>query len=169
MGQGIGAAIPLILSPYQNEKTLGVPYFDADFIKSYERSELDTGHIVYSIKRDVLLGNYNDFLVEFYDLIGEKLEFETDFKPDVVPVVDTFEDFLEAFERDRRNATVPVVGEGGLSFSMLGGSCDVYWRFYSGSWKAYLETYCTLVHFERILAKAMSNPLGKLVKFGMSG
>jgi hypothetical protein len=54
-------------------------------------------------------------------------------------------------------------------FDILGGQCEEFWLFYSGSSKAYLETYDTLVHFERTLAKALKNPLANLVKFGIFG
>jgi hypothetical protein len=56
-----------------------------------------------------------------------------------------------------------------MMFSFLGGESEKYWLFYIGSYKAYLETYCTLKHFERILAKAMQNPLASIVKFGIYG
>jgi len=54
-------------------------------------------------------------------------------------------------------------------FSILGGYCEQYWLFYSGSYKAYLEEYSTLSHFEKVLAKTMKNPLAKAIKFGIFG
>ena len=54
-------------------------------------------------------------------------------------------------------------------FSTLGCECQVYWLFYSGSYKAFLEEYTALMHFERVLARAMINPLASAIKFGIFG
>jgi hypothetical protein len=45
----------------------------------------------------------------------------------------------------------------------------MYEMFYQGSYKAILEEYSTLNHFEKTLVKAMSNPLANAVKFGIFG
>jgi hypothetical protein len=64
---------------------------------------------------------------------------------------------------------VPFVYSRYSTFSVLGCRCEQYWLFYNGSYKAFLEEYSTLLHCERILAKAMSNPLVNAVKFGIFG
>ena len=46
---------------------------------------------------------------------------------------------------------------------------EEYWKFYFGSYKAILEEYSTLTHFERLLAIAMKNPLAGAVKLGIFG
>ena len=55
------------------------------------------------------------------------------------------------------------------NYKVSGCRCQSYWMFYMGSYKAILEEYATLLHFEKILAKAMNNPLARAVKFGIFG
>jgi hypothetical protein len=43
------------------------------------------------------------------------------------------------------------------------------WVFYSDSYKAYLEEYSTLIHFERVLAQTMKNPLTPIIRLGIIG
>jgi hypothetical protein len=86
-----------------------------------------------------------------------------------VPNARTYDEFEAVFKRDARNGYAPYLEKGSLSFSCLGGECYEYWIFYSGSYKAYLEEYSTLLHFEKLLPKAIKNPLATSVKFAIYG
>ena len=162
MGTGIVAAIPIVIGPYRQGWRTAIErkYFSDDFFDSYTVGEEKE---MYTIKSALLLNNYFSFLTEFYDCIGEKDDLGT------VPNVNTYDEFKAAFDRDTRNAKCPYLESSRGMFSILGGECKEYWLFYFGSYKAYLETYCTLLHFERTLARALKNPLANLVKFGIYG
>ena len=162
MGTGIAAAIPIVWGPYRDSwhNKVEKKYFTPTFFDSYNIDE--TGS-VYMIKHELLLNNYLSFLEEFYDCIGENFEIGQ------FPKVGNFKDFREVFDPEIRNHTVPYYDRQGSFFSMLGGECREFWIFYSGSYKAFLEVYSTLKHFERILARAMKNPLANAVKFGIYG
>jgi len=160
MGAGIAAVVPIILGPPRSgwKRKVDADDFAPGFFERYDVSE---DGCVYTIKHEILLNNYKSFLTEFYGLIGEDCNISE------IPQVDSYGKFGEAFDRYARNASVPFIDRTG--FSMLGGDCDEYWIFYSGSYKAYLEEYKTLTHFERILAKTMKNPLASAIKFGIYG
>jgi hypothetical protein len=117
----------------------------------------------------LLVNNYKSFLTEFYDLIDEDFHEVTELDPNSIPLAGNLDEFSQLFNRDNRNSLVPFVDESGYFFSVLGCECKRYWLFYNGSYKADLEEYSTLLHFEKILAKAMKNPLGAAVKFGIYG
>ena len=159
MGAGISAAI---LIEVEQDGFKGKKYFSNTFLDNYEKVE---DNEIYTIKKDLLLKNYSNFLDEFYGLIGEPDEF----KDRGIPAVSTFEEFEEAFSRDARGGWSPYIYETRGMFSFLGGKSSRYWHFYSGSYKAYLETYCSLLHFERVLQKTMKNPLADVIKFGIFG
>jgi len=160
MGAGIAAVVPIILGPPRSGwvRNVDADDFAPDFFECYDVSK--DGR-VYTIKHEILLNNYKSFLTEFYDLIGEERNISE------ISQVDSYGKFGEAFDRDARNASVPFIDCTG--FSMLGGNCKEYWMFYSGSYKAFLEEYSTLTHFERILANTMKNPLASAIKFGIYG
>jgi hypothetical protein len=167
MGTGIAAAIPLVFKQYEGRK-LDEEYFAKGFLENFDVEEVGTKKI-YSIKKDLLINNYKSFLTEFYDLIDEDFHEETELDPDSIPLADNLDEFLQLFNCDNRNGSVPFVEESSYAFSVLGCECKRYWLFYNGSYKAILEEYSTLLHFEKILAKAMKNPLGTAVKFGIYG
>jgi len=174
MGTGIMAAVPLVFEPYKSygrQDKLEEEYFSKGFIENFDVEETESGTI-YVVKKDLLLKNYKQFLLEFYDLIEEDFKYHTDMDCENIPVVNSFDEFENIFEARNRNRQVPFIDEGSprfSGFSILGGACTKFWLFYSGSYKAYLEVYSTLVHFEKILAKAMDNPLANAVKFGIFG
>jgi len=161
MGRGITAAIPIVLQPPRHGWHRKVE--NEDFPKLAEFYTPDESGQVYTIKHKILLENYQSFLTEFYDCIGEVCNFQEASNPA------TYDDFVTLFDRRARNARVPFVESGGSYLSIVGADCPEYWLFYSGSYKALLETYCTLTHFERVLARAMKNPLAGAVKFGIHG
>ena len=167
MGTGIMAAVPLIFKPYEGEK-LNKKKFATGFVDNYIVEAVD-GNERYVIKSDVLIKNYKSFLLEFYDLIGEDFEKETEITPDEIPTVGSFDEFIETFGYGNRSTCVPFIYNKPYAFSVLGCKCDLYWVFYGGSYKAILEEYRSLLHFERILAKSMKNPLSNAVKFGLFG
>jgi len=167
MGTGIMAAIPLIFSTH-DRFGLDKKDFTINFFDSYDVSDTD-GKKVYTIKTDLLLNNYKPFLAEFYDLIEEDFQEETNLAPDAIPDASNLDEFIEAFGGRNRNNRVPFTYPTPMMFSTLGCVCEEYWLFYSGSYKAYLEVYCTLSHFERILSKTMKNPLANAIKFGIFG
>jgi hypothetical protein len=167
MGTGIRAAIPLIIT-LQDRYKIDERYFAKGFFSNYNAEETD-GRKEYVIKENVLLDNYQSFLIEFYDCIGEDFYESTALAQGEIPVADNIDDFKEAFSSKNRNSRVPCIYETPYMFSTLGCQCDDYWVFYDGSYKAYLEVYITLLHFEKVLAKAMNNPLANAIKFGIFG
>ena len=154
MGTGIMAAIPINIKIERRE------YFSDNFFKNYNGDEAKR---IFTINRELLIDNYYSFLDEFYACINE------DYDVGEIPIVKTYEEFVAAFESDKRNMSVPFLYNDIYTFSYLGGYSNAYWLFYSGSYKAYLEGYSTLMHFERVLVKAMKNPLVNAVKFGIFG
>ena len=164
MGTGIAAAIPIILGAngYDWRTTIERKYFSEKFFENYT---FDESRDVYIIKPAVLLDNYQSFITEFYDCIGEDFDAENT----LLPCVDTYADFETAFDRDERKGSLPYLRNYDRMFDFSGGESKKYWVFYMGSYKAFLETDCTLLHFERTLTRAMKNPLADMVKFGIFG
>ncbi len=162
MGVGIAAAIPIIIVPDDRAwpQEMELQYFSPTFSDYYN---YDAESRNYTIKHEILIENYQSFLIEFYDLIGESCDIK---EP---PELTSYEAFQDFFDNRKRNMKEPFLYERSSMFSMLGGTCPEYWLFYSGSYKALLEEYSTLAHFERILPKAMKNPLANTVKFGIFG
>jgi len=167
MGTGIMAAIPLVFKAHERFG-IDAKNFTTGFFDNYNVEEID-GKKIYTIKEDLLIDNYRPFLVEFYDFIEEDIQKATKLAPDAIPDTGSLEEFMEVFEGRNRNNRVPFTYPTPMMFSTLGCVCEEYWLFYSGSYKAYLEVYSTLQHFERILAKAMKNPLANAIKFGIFG
>jgi hypothetical protein len=76
--------------------------------------------------------------------------------------------FKKEFSHSNQNGGVPLI----LNHSVSILACDdtlSAWQFYLGSYKAYLEEYSTLTHFEHALAKSMKNPLTSIIKLGIIG
>ncbi len=162
MGTGIAGVIPLEirLNKRWNRPEIVAEYFQKCFFDNYTFDE-DEG--LYSIKKDILLSNYCSFFNEFYECIEEKDKITN------IPNFTQYDEFENFFERDSRNAEKPFIESMPSIFSISCGTCYEYWYFYHGSYKAYLEDYSTLRHFERILPKVMTNPLAKSVKIGIYG
>jgi len=187
MGAGIAAAIPLVIKPHERDVFRGLDQedFAPGFIDNYDVEERDSqsssiqvmrdGTVIkpkdriYTIKEDLLIDNYRSFLTEFYCLIDENLHKKTGLTHDDLPSAGNYDEFVEVFGKDSREGYAPFVYHGSYAFSVLGCRCEQYWIFYCGSYKAYLEVYNTFLHFEKILAKAMSNPLANAIKFGIFG
>ena len=169
MGTGIVAVIPLVLGNIKNKER----YFNKGFFENYNKVNEEDSDI-YVIKKDILLENYNSFLYEFYDLTGEEVYTNynlrcSEYPQEMLENIEDCETFLDRFSRDNRNATEPFMEDNYFTLSTTGCHCSKYFMFYSGSYKAILEEYRTLHHIENILSKAMENPLGKSVKFGIYG
>jgi hypothetical protein len=162
MGAGIAGVIPLKirLDKRSNRPEIDAEYFHEGFFDNYT---FDEGRGLYSIKKDILLSNYYSFLNEFYECIEEKDEITN------IPNFTQYDEFETFFERDSRNAEKPFIESMPSIFSISGGTCYEHLYFYHGSYKAYLEDYSTLRHFERILPKVMTNPLAKSIKIGIYG
>jgi hypothetical protein len=166
MGAGISAVIPLVLSEDSSRGIHEEKYFSKGFFDNFTPTDKEK---VYVIKEDLLLDNYKTFLCEFYDLIDEPIERETGLTAHNIPNATAINEFKNVFSGEARNMKSPFVYHNHYSFSTLGCDCHNFWVFYNGSYKAYLETYETLRHFENILPKAMKNPLANAVKFGIFG
>jgi len=168
MATGIMAAVPIVFKP-SDRFGIEREYFVKGFFDNYDVME-NEGKKTYTIRHDLLLSNYKSFLSEFYELIEEDFCKRTKLDNDIIPSAGTLGEFSEAFSGNNRNNHVPFIYESPYMFSMLGGCfCEEYWLFYSGSHKAILEEYSTLLHLERILAKSMKNPLASAIKFGIFG
>jgi hypothetical protein len=165
MGAGIGAAISLVITP-RRHNGFDERCFTPGFFDCYNKMEEDS-NAFYVMKEDFLINNYKSFLIEFYDCIGADIYKETGLLPDTIPIASNIVEFTEAFDRHKRDQ-LPKIYDAPF-FSTLGCECVKFWYFYSGSYKAFLEEYSTLQHFENVLAKAMSNPLSNAVKFGIFG
>jgi len=149
MGTGISAAIPFKLVKH-NKFIINEKDFSSGFFDNYDVDDVDSRKI-YSIKIEE----------DFYETTG--------LRDDDIQEINCFDYFVEIFNADYRNHKIPFIYEHSGMFSVIGCECYEYWLFYSGSYKAYLETYCTLTHMEKILSKTMLNPLAKSIKFGIFG
>jgi hypothetical protein len=167
MGAGISAAIPIIIGPYKDvwTTTIDPKKFSKNFFDNYDFDEKEG---LYTIKTDLLIKHYRDFLIEFYTCIDEKCIDNKD-RIETIPNVTTYKKFKAIFQHEKRNGEAPYIYTGRYGFSCLGGECYEYWIFYNGSYKAYLEEYSTLLHFEKLLPQVIKNPLANLVKFGIHG
>ena len=133
----------------------------------FENYDYDEATSLYSIKQEFVASNFSDFLAEFYDLIHLSPEERSWLKLEELPAITTIESFYDALT-SRKHYRMPYISDERL-FSTTGCHCVEYCLFYGGSYEAILETYCTLRHFEKVLSKAMINPLGKAIKMGMYG
>ena len=167
MGRGIEAAIPIILTPYEYCQ-LKEKHFARGFLDNFN-IEVINAKKYYTIKEDLLISNYKTFLAEFYDIIEEDFSEMTNLTYDNLPDFKTLDEFNDFFNCDKREGCFPLIDHTSFGFDVVGCECEEYWSFYSGSYKAYLEVYTTLLHFEKILARAMKNPLANAVKFGIFG
>jgi hypothetical protein len=172
MGRGIAAVVPLTFSTTRSifEPMNGFEerYFAPGFADNFDITENEKS-TDFTIKPDVLIKNYKAFLAEFYGLIGEDFAREAEIRLDDIPDVSSLDEILQIFERYERNMRIPYVDGGPYSFDTLGCYCKSYWLFYYGSNKVIIESYETFSHMEKILAKAMENPLAHAVKFGEYG
>jgi hypothetical protein len=178
MGTGIMGVIPLSIKNVENVDK----YFNKGFFENYNQITVDD-YDIFEIKKDILLKNYTKFIYEFYNLIEEKISDDGSFLPpdeeaeeeeeviekeeENLENIENYDEFLEKFSSDERNTILPCVDD--ICFFTLGCDSLEHFSFYLGSYKAMLEEYGTLLHFEKVLAKAMENPLAKSIKIGIFG
>ncbi|MCL2865026.1 MAG: hypothetical protein FWE25_05735 [Lachnospiraceae bacterium] len=168
MGTEIAGVIPIVFSPKSSRPNIDAKKFSKNFFDHYDVEKFALG-TTYIIKEKVLLENYRAFLSEFHNLIEdvyapEDLEIFIN-----MPRPKTLDDFVESFHRDSLEGFSPYVYDCESSFSTLGCHCSLYFHFYSGSYRATLEEHRTLLHFEKVLAKVMKNPLADAIKIGLYG
>ena len=166
MGTGINGVIPLTFKLSRFSEGNKEAYFCEGFFENYDYDETTS---LYSIKQEIVASNFSDFLTEFYDLIHSDPKDRSWMKLEELSAITTIESFYDALSSSRREYRIPYISDEKHGFSASGCHCVEYCLFYSGSYKAYLESECTLEHFERALSKAMTNPLGKAIKMGMYG
>jgi hypothetical protein len=166
MGRGIGAVVPIEFRVkkyhYYEKKLFNNSLLDFyDVVKEPTESGRDAS---FKIKEDILIKNYKDFLLEFYDLIGEDFYEESRIPHESTKLyLNDMDSFYDVFST-HDTASVPRI-QGRYYASICGCDCTLCWCFYMGSYKAWLEEFSTFTHFERILSKTMQNPLAKIVKF----
>ena len=177
MGTGIGGAILLEFAIEPEDKMEFERKSANGFFDNYEilPANKNSRYENYKIKNEVLISNYAEFLIEFYNIVYN--EFKGIHSPFDKEPVETYskkllscksrEEFDICFDRDARNGAQPFIDS--MSLSCLYCYKNNPFLFYLGSYKAYLEEYSTLIHMERMLAKAMTNPLKNAVKFGVFG
>jgi hypothetical protein len=169
MGQGIGGVIPLRFKIEKIDFDRYKKYFSPTYFDFYDL-KIKEAYYFFTIKPEQFFPYYGDMLIEFYEAIGVELYKATEIAPESELLkIKTFEQFDELFSHSNRNGWRPSIVDSPYVVSILGCSTDYSWVFYSGSYKAFLEEYSTLLHFERILAKLMKNPLANIIKFGIVG
>jgi hypothetical protein len=167
MGRGIAGVVQLQFAMRKFDFESDKKYFAPDYFDYYTCEE-EASHYMFTLKPELFLPHYGAMLLEFYDAIGEDFRQETGMEPDSELLkISDFGEFEAKFSDG--NVHVPIIREGRGIVSVL--ACEPYssWEFYSGSYKAYLEEYTTFMHFERILAKLMTNPLASIIKFAERG
>jgi len=173
MGAGICGAILLEFELEACDKKHFLEESANNFLDYYNQlpKEKNSFFERFIIKDEILLPNYADFLKEFYDLIyidfkGIRHPYDEPNETYTNSILNckTRKEFDNVFAHDERNGTFPCISS---SVSCL--CCDINnpFIFYFGSYKAYLEEYTTFTHMERMLNKAMTNPLKNVVKFGI--
>jgi len=175
MGTGISGAILLEFEIEPEYKSRLLENSVNGFLENYESlpKKEKSRNEYYKIKDDVLLTNYVDFLTEFYNLIDDDLNYlySSSNKEPVEEYIKklllckTREEFDDIFKSGNHHSGTSYISSKSLSCMY----CDRNkpFLFYNGSYKAYLEEYTTLVHMERMIQKAMINPLKNAVKFGI--
>jgi hypothetical protein len=181
MGTGIMGGIPISFrfgnswrySKYeeQQDKEKFIKQASEGFFDFYteEAEEIETGKRVetttyYTIKPEILLPNFKDFFYEFHKLIGNDLIDDEKFndKYDTVVAANDLAGFVELL--DDRGYAPTIFSYFGPMYIAVRTNLLVY----HGSYKAILEEWSTLLHMERMMRAAMSNPLAKVMRIGMS-
>jgi hypothetical protein len=120
--------------------------------------------------------NLKDFIFEFYEAIGDVDDsFIREYYLSIFD--DAYDEVLSTGDMESvLNHIKKYDDKGGLGvkdsygfFDTLGCTPRQYIFFYLGSYKAFLETYSSLAHMEKLLRLAVHNPLSNVVKFGMYG
>ena len=180
MGTGICGAILLEFGISSMDKKDFEKDTTNDFLNYYDiqPESKKADYEFYKIKDNILLSNYADFLKEFYTLIEDEFKginpryynepYDDKYTEELLSIK-TRKEFNDAFKKDQRNGSTPYIDDYPGLFSCIYCEHNIPFIFYSGSYKAYLEEYSTLLHMEKMLAKAMTNPLKTVVKFGIYG
>lgn len=172
MGQGIAGIIPIVFRIKERNKE----YLSQNYLDNFRLTKNDSQFFYYEIKEDILMMNFKKFLLEFNELIytdkaTHKWEYVNEFinRYDSVTDITTFEAFKEIL-KNPKGSIIPFYWDSRGTASVLGIN-EVYECivFYSGSYKAFLEEYSTLLHMEKLLAKAIDNPLSTVTKFCIFG
>ena len=165
MGQGIVGVIPVRIKKSTIEKA----YLSKDYLDFYEVDTNSEQVESYIIKDSILVYNFRDFYTEYNDIIyQEEGVYENDFikRYDEIKDINSFISILNEYEDTGR---IPFYRDDYFAISVLGLDVLEYIAFYNGSYKAFLEVYNTLFHMEKLLSRAINNPLSRIVKFGIFG
>jgi hypothetical protein len=166
MGRGISAGIFLEFEVASRK----VNDFSDDFLACYE---LECGEEnLYKINESFFLENYKGLLEEFnyffeIEEVGCHHDDEKELTIDDVPDFKTMEEFCSFWNKSKRKGGMPLNCKS--DFDTATGIPRLTWLFYEGTYKANLEDYYSLYHFEKAVQDAIKNPLGKLVKLGLYG
>ena len=177
MGRGIAGILPVTF--YTEEITLRwslerlLQCTDENFFDFYTETDSDDPkYRFYKIKGDILLKHLKAFFFEFHMLIkGEIPEravgtFNDEY--DEIVQQNNFEALMEHI--DKHNFPKYYKGMSEIFFSSCANiDCIDYILFYIGSYKAIMEEYVSLLHMQKLLVKAIDNPLSKITQFGIFG
>jgi len=158
MGQVICAGIPLVIKGQD-------PLIETGMYTAFEEENC------YILKDDIFASNWVKLMKEFYEILNidwkhslyeeGKGDIEIDITDDMFP---TIERTVEVFEEDDVNDIFYV----SYDFDCYKSPGRVpYLIFHRGS-EAWLNTYTTLGHMDIMIRKVLENPLGKLVRYGMT-
>jgi hypothetical protein len=183
MGVGIMGGIPISFrfgnswrySKYeeQQDKEEFIKQAPTGFFDFYteEPKKIKTGKQVetamyYTIKPEILLPNFKDFFYEFHKLIGNEKNIDPEKfkgKYDAMVAANDLDGLEEVFGENTESLPT-IFSDFEPSYIAVRTNLLVY----QGSYKAILEEWSTLLHMERLIWAAMSNPLAKVMRIGMS-
>jgi hypothetical protein len=162
MGTGIAAVIPIV------QKIESAEYIRDDYLEAFDLYE-KTGD--YLLKADLLFDNFRNFLTGFNDLIEKRHEMWVYSQWEALEEFAKNKDYAGYLDylKENSNRSAPFYDDSRMSVSVLGMDVKKSIVFYTGSYKAYLEEYSTLLDMEKLLTKAFNNPLSKVAKFCIFG
>jgi len=162
MGQVICAGIPLVIKGQD-------PLIETGMYTAFEEENC------YLIKNDIFVSNWVELMKEFYETLNidwkisvyeeGKGDIEIDITDDMFPTIDCVVDVFEEAEKSRENDIWDISFDF-RCYSARYGSVP-HLAFHRGS-EAWLNTYTTLGHMDIMIRKVLENPLGKLVRYGMT-
>ncbi|GHV36325.1 hypothetical protein FACS1894187_10730 [Synergistales bacterium] len=165
MGTGIGGVVPVVCKVDNWDKK----YFSEDYFDSFYFSEEDG---LYQLKPELIFDNFKSFLEGFNAIIGSSRDSWVYSKwnaLDKFAQEKDFEGYLDFLDEESNKSAPFYDGNSMASASVLGMKVMAGIVFYTGSYKAFLETYSTLSHMEKLLVKAFDNPLSRVAKFCIYG
>jgi hypothetical protein len=182
MGQSVAAAIPVTFSiPEASDKFKAkerkewlVANLPFDF---FDKSKNSEGEVIFHLKTQLLLENFKDFFVQFHtticsvDLPEYKKIFDSQYDNAVAQGgVKTFLSLLDG-RYCGQGFGLPSYKENLASFfhPPLPMRCNTYILFYLNLGKVILEEYAHLYDMQRLLLKAIDNPLAKVAQVGVFG